>query len=139
MDPSPFLQEPGTKMSQLKNVEAYLFMPFNSLQSATDYLITKCGHDVDVVDSCKSTPLMDAAKAGHVSLIGFLLEHGADPLAKVSWLLRRDLNNPTTGTIGPRCLTYGRGCGLVVNVVGNSSRGSRLASCYLQAREPPFL
>ena len=36
---------------------------------------------------------MDAAKAGHVDLVGFLLEHGADPLAKVSSCFK-EVNQP---------------------------------------------
>ena len=34
---------------------------------------SRCGFDVNVTDSCGTTPLMDAARAGHVDMINLLV------------------------------------------------------------------
>jgi ankyrin repeat protein len=39
-------------------------------------LLVRCCCDPDLTDSCGTTPLMDAMRAGHVSVGHLLLEYG---------------------------------------------------------------
>ena len=42
----------------------------------TTYLLKEFSYDINCKDSCGTTPLFDALRAGHVKVAGILLENG---------------------------------------------------------------
>ena len=64
--------EPNEKFS-LADRAAYL----GDLEQVVSYI--ESGHDPNAFSICGSTMLMSAATNGHVEVVRFLLQHGADP------------------------------------------------------------